>query len=47
MCHHMLIGWAIDEDAMHRGGQRREAMFYACNGLTQHLSQVIIAAVMR
>ena len=40
MISHMLIGWAIDEDAARRDFQRREGMFYACNGLTQHLSQV-------
>lgn len=38
-CNHMLVGWAIDEDAM-RTGNRREGMFYACNGVLQHLSQV-------
>ncbi|KAL1526661.1 hypothetical protein AB1Y20_015365 [Prymnesium parvum] len=46
MCNHMLVGWAIDEDASKNAFQRREGMFYACNGVTQHLSQVVVAAVL-
>ena len=41
MANHMLIGWAIDEDAAHNNFQRREGMFYACNGVLQHLSQAV------
>jgi Na+/melibiose symporter-like transporter len=43
MIEHMLIGWVIDEDALARGGLRREGMFWACNGVCQHLSEVVIA----
>jgi Na+/melibiose symporter-like transporter len=46
MISHMLIGWAIDEDAACRNFQRREGMFYGCNGLTQHFSQVLVASVL-
>ena len=43
MCNHMLIGWAIDEDAArHPDEPRREGMFWACNAMVQHLSQVLI-----
>ena len=45
MCNHMLVGWAIDEDAARRPGEpRREGMFYACNAMMQHCSQLIIGA---
>ena len=46
MISHMLVGWAIDEDAACRNFQRREGMFYGCNGLTQHFSQVLVASVL-
>ena len=39
MCNHMLIGWVIDEDGLTHHGARREGMFYALNGVVQHLSQ--------
>ena len=39
----MLIGWIIDEDGLAHGGARREGMFWACNGVCQHLSEVVIA----
>ena len=42
----MLIGWAIDEDAISRGGVRREGMHYAANGMVQHLSGVINGLVL-
>ena len=46
MIEHMLIGWVIDEDALARGGLRREGMFWACNGVFQHLSEVVIAGML-
>ena len=46
MCQHLLIGWAIDEDALSRGGPRREGMHYAANGMIQHLSGAINGIVL-
>ncbi|EOD07707.1 hypothetical protein EMIHUDRAFT_438500 [Emiliania huxleyi CCMP1516] len=43
---HMLMGWAIDEDGVERRGLRREGMFYACNGVCQHLSEVVVALIL-
>ena len=39
-------GWIIDEDGLVRGGARREGMFWACNGVFQHLSEVVIAGML-
>ena len=36
----------IDEDALARGGKRREGMFYAANGMIQHLSGAILGLVL-
>lgn len=46
MSQHMLIGWIIDEDGLAHGGTRREGMFWACNGVFQHLSEVVIAGML-
>jgi Na+/melibiose symporter-like transporter len=46
MMHQMLIGWAIDEDASKRNGEPRGAMFHACNGMTQHISQIVLAGIL-
>jgi Na+/melibiose symporter-like transporter len=46
MVMHMLMGWAIDEDGVKHKGLRREGMFWACNGVCQHLSEVVIALVL-
>lgn len=46
MITHMLMGWAIDEDGVRRKGLRREGMFWACNGVCQHLSEVVIALLL-
>jgi len=47
MIHHSLMGWAIDEDAQRSAsGLRREGMFYACNGMTQHLSEALLALLL-
>ena len=46
MSQHMLIGWIIDEDGLAHGGARREGMFWACNGVFQHLSEVVIAGML-
>ena len=46
MINHMLIGWVIDEDGLRRGGLRREGMFWACNGVCQHLSEAVIACLL-
>jgi len=46
MCSHLLIGWAIDEDALANGGNRREGMHYAANGMIQHLSGAINGLVL-
>lgn len=47
LCNHTMIGWAIDEDGLANPSvPRREGMFYACNGLVQKLSQVIIGLVL-
>eukprot|EP00962_Isochrysis_galbana_P015675 scaffold4498_cov119-Isochrysis_galbana.AAC.35 len=43
---HMLMGWLIDEDGVKHNGLRREGMFWACNGVCQHLSEVVIALVL-
>ena len=43
---HMMIGWIIDEDGLARGGARREGMFWACNGVFQHLSEVVIGGIL-
>ena len=42
----MLIGWAIDEDGLDNSGIRREGMFYACNGVVQHLNEVVLALLL-
>jgi Na+/melibiose symporter-like transporter len=46
MVEHVLIGWVIDEDGVKHKGLRREGMFWACNGVCQHLSEVVIALVL-
>ena len=43
---HMIIGWAIDEDAMNNGNQRREGMFYSCAGVIVHFAQICVSGIL-